>query len=292
MKEFSDLRRQLNEGVEDLAEHVSVAHSTMPPNILILRRITVRQFPNQTMVALYHNDKLGLDFSIPYGGETESVVTPVALKEGFSYSTKHGFMRDSKVKKASKWMSAFEDHVVKAAPHHAGKISWDDAHFHHNQGTSAEDAAKKYVESHQDLKEEQLDELSKGMLGSYIRGAARNKDLLMVKSGTQRMVGNDKEAEKYQLKSFKRTKGIRIAAEKLVNENVIEQLRSIKQFHALKHIKHDDGSKTHVDPTTAHALLTVHDALKPEHQVKFVQHLQHSKPKFHKMLDFAWKQVK
>jgi len=71
---------------------------------------------------------------------------------------------------------------------------------------------------------EQIDELSKNTLGSYVRGAARNKDLLMVKSGNMRMVGNDKEAEKYQLKSFKRTKGIRRAVEKLEEVEQIDEL--------------------------------------------------------------------
>jgi hypothetical protein len=76
-----------------------------------------------------------------------------------------------------------------------------------------------------------------------------------------------------------------------VEHNAIDTLRSIRDFHAIKHIKHDDGTKTHVDPTTAHALLTVHDALKPEHQTKFAEHLKASKPKFNKMLDFTWKSV-
>src|ERR1700675_1998441 len=83
MKEFQALRTELNKNVEDLAEHIAIANSSMPPNILILRRKTVRQFPNNTMVALYYNDKLGQYFSIPYGGDAPGVVTPVALKEDY-----------------------------------------------------------------------------------------------------------------------------------------------------------------------------------------------------------------
>jgi len=71
LKEFTELRAEL------IDENVSVAHTTMPPNILILRRKTVRQFPNNTMVALYFNDKLNQYFSIPYGSGVESVVSPV-----------------------------------------------------------------------------------------------------------------------------------------------------------------------------------------------------------------------
>jgi len=80
---------------------------------------------------------------------------------------------------------------------------------------------------------EQLDELSKATLGSYVRGAARNKDLLMVKSGNMRMVGNDKEAEKYQEKSFKRTKGIRHAVEKLEESEQLDETVEYKSGHLL-----------------------------------------------------------
>jgi hypothetical protein len=163
MKEFTEFRTELNEGIEDLVEHV-----TMPPNILVLRRRTVRQFPDGVMVALYYNDKLGLQFSIPYGGHEESVVTPVALKE------------------------------------------------------------------------EELTESS----------------------------------------------------EEAAEHGVIQRLRNIKDFHAINHITHADKTKTHVDPTTAHALLTVHDALHPDNQKKFADHLGHSAIKFNRMVDFAWKSVK
>lgn len=80
--------------------------------------------------------------------------------------------------------------------------------------------------------------------------------------------------------------------EEIVQEGAIEHLRQVKAFKTDKALKHKDGSQTKIDPTTAHALLTVHSALKPEHQEKFASHLEHSKPKFNKMLDFTWKNVK
>jgi hypothetical protein len=80
MKEFSTFRTSLQESVEDLEEH-SVLQGAMPPNILILRRKTVRLFPGGTMVALYYNDKLDQYFSIPYGGDVETTITPASLKE-------------------------------------------------------------------------------------------------------------------------------------------------------------------------------------------------------------------
>ena len=236
MKEFQAFRTELNNAFEDLTEHVSVPTHSMPPNILILRRQTVRQFPDGVMVALYKNDKLGLQFSIPYGGSNvDPVVTPVALKEDVIEETA-AFRRWQAVKKVSlpqkqNWMAEFEKHVTTTKPEHTGKIDWDTAHYFHSKGHKPEAAATLYNTRRRDLKE---------------------------------------------------------AAE----HGVIQRLRNIKDFHSIKHITHADGTKTHVDPTTAHALLTVHDALKPEHQEKFVQHLEHSKPKFHKMLDFAWKNVK
>lgn len=129
MKEFTEFRAELSE--ETLVEHTG-----MPPNILILKRVSVRQFPG-TMVALYRNERLGLSFSIPYGENTEPLISPTPLKEGRGNAAH-----------TAKWMGDFEDHVNKINPQHAGKISWDDAHFHHSQGRTPEDAAKRYTSSH------------------------------------------------------------------------------------------------------------------------------------------------
>jgi hypothetical protein len=42
-----------------------------PPTILVLKRKAIRQFPSGKRVALYHNDKLGIDISVPYSSEME-----------------------------------------------------------------------------------------------------------------------------------------------------------------------------------------------------------------------------
>jgi len=146
MKDFSKLRTELN-------EHVDVSHNSMPPNILILRRKTVRQFPNHVMVALYYNERLNQYFSIPYGGDADdSVITPVSLKEAQELMEddeylSHSTSRAGKAAQKSSWMANFEKHVVKTNPAHSGKINWNDAHFHHSQGTAPEVAAKKYTDS-------------------------------------------------------------------------------------------------------------------------------------------------
>ena len=202
LKEFSDFRVELNEGVEEVEENF-IPHSSMPPNILILRRKTVRQFPNNVMVALYYNDKLGQYFSIPYGGEAggeKSVITPVALKEN-------------------------------------------------------EDDRKRFEREKQDF-------------------VKKDKEL-------SRLARLSAEMNKKPLKENGQ-----------IQEDAISHLQKVKAFQTDKPLYHKDGSQTRIDPTTANALLTVHGALHPDNRKKFADALEHSQPKFHKMLDFAWKQVR
>ena len=52
-----------------------------------------------------------------------------------------------KVYQKSKWMGEFENHVVKKAPQHRGKVDWNSATYLHSQGHSPEAAAEKYVAS-------------------------------------------------------------------------------------------------------------------------------------------------
>jgi hypothetical protein len=212
LKEFADLRFELTEG-EELEEHVAIAHSSMPPNILILKRKTVRQFPNQTMVALYYNDKLDQFFSIPYGGEAQSIVNPVALaKEEKNTYTKYA---------------------------------------------DRSPAAKK-----------------------------RYRDALQNTTGP----GSDADIAKYKAEKAAQEKAK--VTEEVVQENAISHLKKVVAFKTSTPLNHKDGTKTRIDPTTASALLTVHGALHPDNQKKFADALEHSKPHFARMLDFAWKQVK
>lgn len=219
LKEFSELRGEL---VEDLQEHVNVPHSSMPPNILILKRQTVRQFPNKTMVALYYNDKLDQYFSIPYGGDADSIVTPVALaKEEHQVGDKvHYRIGSSDHMKAGKIVKVEAEHVVvhRAEPH-GGKYGY---HYKVHKSDVVDSTVK----------------------------------------------------------------------EEVIQEGVLSHLERVKSFQTDKPLFHHDGSQTKIDPQTANALLTVHGALHPTNQKKFTDALEHSKTKFHKMVDFSWKQVK
>jgi hypothetical protein len=80
--------------------------------------------------------------------------------------------------------------------------------------------------------------------------------------------------------------------EEVIQEDAISHLKKVVAFKTSTPLYHKDGTQTKIDPQTANALLTVHQSLHPENRQKFADHLEHSKPQFAKMLDFAWKQIK
>jgi len=85
MKELRELRTQLEEHVTDPA--VRGVHlyppGYSPPNILILKRKTVRAFNSAERVALYYSDKLQRYFSVPFtvGREDDSIDDVVGVSE-------------------------------------------------------------------------------------------------------------------------------------------------------------------------------------------------------------------
>lgn len=379
MKDFKKFRQNLTEA--ELVQENGVA---LPPNILILRRQTVRQFAGHTLVALYYNDKLDQYFSIPFGGAEDSIITPSSMKEEVEQLDE--LSRDT-------LKSYVEKTRRVAAQHHKGKelIPWNKM-LKHNRGTAT--AIQKLYPKNTQEEVEQLDELNTSTLGSYLsksvdqlkthsapskryKGTAKAisklnlrtgnpdpqasqaaKDALNMDEETLLEVNlSDKDHE--VIKAFMNKKphsskklstdgkkldgnwmggsGIAHHSEhglhlnelgsksaqqvhraikkhnsydshsdvphykniiheeqvtEVIEEDVIEHLRSIKEFHTRKAIKHGDGKQTTVDPTTAHALLTVHDALSDENKKKFAEHLGKSKQHFNKMLDFTWKSVK
>lgn len=264
MKDLSSFRKQLDE-----------SSAMMPPNILILRRKSVRQFPDGTMVALYYNDKLDQYFSIPYGDDTTSVVTPTTLKEGE------------------------EERKALADRFSSQKERDEESERHRKELTAKYSRQNKEILSLQDEKSkselneapEQLDELKASTLDSYI-----DKRGTQVRKSVDTRSGNSK---------FTHFRGLGTAAKKLsykaasmkedadiLTEDTISHLRKVVKFETNTPVRHNDGTSTKVDPTTASALLAVHDALSDENKRKFAEHLGKSKAHFHKMLDFAWKSVK
>jgi hypothetical protein len=225
MKKFESLRTELVESVEDLQE----SSQAMPPNILILRRISVRQFPGRTMVALYQNDRLGLSFSIPYSGDTPTVVTPVEVDEAH----KIGDTATSQEKEIERYDKT-------AALWKNRKQRW---------------SAYKAAAPKADLQKEDSNERT---LGEAATRTAQYSP----------MPGNQHW------------------------HNAIPHLQRITKFETNEPMRHKDTQRSRVDPTTAKALLTVHDSLSDKNKKTFVDHLEHSREKFNKMVDFAWSQVK
>lgn len=356
MKEFSDLRTELNEGVEELAEHM-----LMPPQILILRRITVRQFPGDTMVALYKNDRLGLTFSIPYGTDVNPVITPVNEGHKKTEAERNAEIQalinkpprtdeEQKAHESAKQrrlsIQRYRSTLSKIIRYDPSSKKLNESHDPIQKAKKAGHLTEEEIKKTSQEKETERYNKTKAMWDSRkkrwgawkaAQGKPVKEESEQLEEGGLARTGwwmaefenhvNDQEprhagkiewdtahhlhntghapvdaARKYvnsksdSLPSKHDPEGIeKNAWGKLHEESehgVIQRLRNIKDFHSNSHLTHADGSKTRIDPTTAHALLTVHDALKPEHQAKFVQHLEHSKQKFHKMLDFTWKNVK
>ena len=52
----------------------SPSHGKMPPAVLMMRRVSVRQHSNGQSVALYHIDKLNKYVTVPYPGDHLQVV--------------------------------------------------------------------------------------------------------------------------------------------------------------------------------------------------------------------------
>ena len=58
MKKFTEIRGTLKEAKQGKLPD--------PPPTILMRRKAVRVFPNGQRIALYHNDRLNLDVSVPY----------------------------------------------------------------------------------------------------------------------------------------------------------------------------------------------------------------------------------
>ena len=66
-------------GDAPVKEEVEIEEATLdlnndPPFVLVLKRKSIRLYPNNTKIALYYNQKLDKYFSIPYGGGIDAPV--------------------------------------------------------------------------------------------------------------------------------------------------------------------------------------------------------------------------
>lgn len=327
MKNFQKFRQNLSES--ELVQESGVA---LPPNILILRRQTVRQFAGHTLVALYYNDKLDQYFSIPFGGAEDSIITPSSMKEEteqldeLNTPTLGSYLSKS-VDQLRTHSAPFKRY--KGVSRATSKLNLRTGNPDPQKSQAAKDALNMDEETllevnlsdkdHEVIKafmnkkphsSKKLSTDGKKLDGNWMGGSGiahhsehglhlnelGSKSAQQVHRAIKKHNSYDSHSDVphykniiHEAKDFAQFKE---EVTEVIEENVIEHLRSIKEFHTRKAIKHGDGKQTTVDPTTAHALLTVHDALSDENKKKFAEHLGKSKQHFNKMLDFTWKSVK
>lgn len=361
MKEFQALRTSLQEGIEDLTE----APMLMPPNILILKRQTVRQYPGGLMVALYFNEKLNQYFSIPYGVPgVDSTITPSVVKEDHQVGdVVHYRSGGSEHLKKGKVVEIGQGHVkIHRKEPHGGKYGYHyqvpydaiahnermgesvelneislqtaktaydkrmaDAYYNSARSTAAKDhfwstefakrasksagkgqhilrmmgkkIERKDAKSRAAVKESagQLNEISIPKASQAYHARQQQGLDAMNKGHYGAALPHFKKAldtMRHRSKKYEREDKGETVKESVIAEDAISHLQRVRSFKTSQPLNHKDGTKTKVDPTTANALLTVHAALHPDNKQKFADSLEHSQPKFHKMLDFAWKSVK
>ena len=67
-----------------------------PPYVLVLKRQSIRLFPNNTKVALYYNEKLNKTFSVPYGPGMNPIIQAESLLNNLNFSeNSKGFLFES-----------------------------------------------------------------------------------------------------------------------------------------------------------------------------------------------------
>lgn len=75
---FQKTRQAVREEEEKQVETIQLDEAldlnNDPPFVLVLKRKSIRLFPNNTKIALYYNQKLDKYFSIPYGGGVDAPV--------------------------------------------------------------------------------------------------------------------------------------------------------------------------------------------------------------------------
>ena len=77
---FQKTRQAVREEVEqEETQSIELSEVTLdlnndPPFVLVLKRKSIRLYPNNTKIALYYNQKLDKYFSIPYGGGVDAPV--------------------------------------------------------------------------------------------------------------------------------------------------------------------------------------------------------------------------
>jgi hypothetical protein len=87
-----------------------------PPPVLMLKRKSIRLYPDNTRVALYYNDKLDKYFSIPYGPKVDTAIQAEEIQESVMDSL-HGIVNNKQANtvKFADGKTARVDHFTASA---------------------------------------------------------------------------------------------------------------------------------------------------------------------------------
>jgi len=87
-----------------------------PPPVLMLKRKSIRLYPDNTRVALYYNDKLDKYFSIPYGPKVDTAIQAEQMQEAV-IDTLHGIVKNKQANtvKFADGKTAKVDHFTASA---------------------------------------------------------------------------------------------------------------------------------------------------------------------------------
>jgi hypothetical protein len=268
---------------EDVNEVYEVAGEL--PMILILKRRSIRSFPDGQRVALYWADKLKTFISVPYSsvgvGYSPAVSEEVVLVLKEPLEEGMGNVLTNK-KTAT--------HTTDTTVWPGGKSETKLATLHHRSEKAADgyikSLKKKYGASNvsitkksikeDDIEEDNHDDRIKHLETAHTAEMMRNNPKAMAKV-------------KKDLAHARTVKTASMMRDKPLKEN-LETLQDIVNENTQKILNFKDGV-TVIGPFTASAILEVYNAINDENKEKMKASLNESKVSFNKMAEFALSKV-
>lgn len=274
---------------EDLEEAYETAGDL--PMVLILKRKSIRAFPDGQRVALYWADKLNTYISVPYSsvgvGYSPSVSEEIELEEKYQL---HMVSHDNE-KMTSKV--------------YADKKSAQDAHWKQVKANRANKDSRTKIKSIEIKKvnEDDIQELSKEKLKSYVGKAKKSHDTAIddtnayLRTGIKKYKNFDKSGRDSLDKAItsnktkeKRAAGISLAVDKIVKEN-IDIIAGIVNENSDNLLNFNDGTQYTCGPFTAAAILETYNKINDTNKIKMKKALNESKVSFIKTANFSLKKA-
>jgi hypothetical protein len=280
-----------------------------PPMMLQMKRIGIRNFAGGQRVALYRNDKFGLEFSVPYdpqNGKLHAIPT-ATNEEVVSESMPSGVIKQKQrlaTLSAQELIAHFSE-VAQKQNKSIEQVTRSTA-WRHGFGENS----GHYWDKIKHLKEENLNEISRSTLKSYFNKALTNT-VELKKSGDKTKydawllskTDPDKSKKLYdkakeekaagEIKAVKRHKYIGKAMWKYagkrnsVHESAMHQISRIVNGGGENNVMFGNGASAKVHPVTAKAVVDLHSKVNKTNQRKLSE-LIHSSPKgLEKVAKFA-----